>query len=56
MLGADGDDGLMGLHGLEALGLAVGLSPFDFLFEDVEEADDVAQAASCAGQQNARYG
>lgn len=45
MLRADGDNGLVGAQGLERLALPCGLSPEHLLFQDMEEGDDVPEAA-----------
>lgn len=45
MLRADGDDGLVGAQGLERLALPRRLSPEHLLFQDMEEGDDVSEAA-----------
>lgn len=45
MLGADGDNGLVGAQGFERLALPCGLSPEHLLFQDMEEGDDVSEAA-----------
>lgn len=48
MLGADGDNGLVGAQGLERLAFPCGLSPEHLLFQDMEEGDDVSEAAGLA--------
>lgn len=45
VLGTDCHDGLVGLEGLEALGLSILLAPRNLLLQDVEEGNDVLQAA-----------
>lgn len=45
VLGTDCHNGLVGLEGLEALGLSILLPPGDLLFQNVEEGYDVLQAA-----------
>ena len=51
MLGANGDDGLIGLEGTEtAGGLASLLAPLHLLFQHVEQCHDITETAAGRGE------